>query len=206
VRSRVCQAKPIRAAAPASGHLLAAQHHVPAGFAKALARPSREVVCIHLTVHAFIGLPAITRRAYVLFPSRANADSPRRRVNHIVFDCPCHDAVRVRQTRFHFDDRAGRPTSDYRCNPGARRWPVVSPKPEMSRVFTVCMLRNRNADSKKKHGTMSWAFVSMDMVSSCPCSRNPSALPLDGWQEPPFLLGLSSIERAPPSVSNASSL
>jgi hypothetical protein len=99
VRSRVCQAKPIRAAAPASGHLLAARHHVPAGFAKVLARPSREAVCIHLTVHAFIGLPAIPRRAHVLFPSRANADSPRRRVSHIVFDCPRHDAVRVRQTR-----------------------------------------------------------------------------------------------------------
>jgi hypothetical protein len=136
------------------------------------------------------------------------ADSPLGRVTgqpHL-FDCPRHDAARVANLRFDFDDRTG-PLLHVQPGHGvagrlslqSRRYPDL--------VFTTCMLRKRNAGSKKTPPGP-WphvlAFVSMDMVLLCPCSRIPSALLLNSWQKYPFARPLS--HRSCTSLSNAPSL
>lgn len=97
--------------------------------------------------------------------------------------------------------RPSRPTDKrLQVQPGrASLASCLSKARDVPRLYRVCC--GIEMPTQKKNGTMSWAFVSMDMVSSCPCSRNPSALPLDGWQEPPFCsISRQSKVHRPPSL------
>ena len=119
---------------------------------------------------------AIPRRACVLFPLRADGDSP---VQPRLVTTP--------HARGKFDDRAGRPTT---CNPDM----VLSEVGDVrDRVFTRRMLRNRT--KKNLHYVLGLREY-----------RIHARIPSEWLAKIPFLLDLTPIERTPPCDSNASFL